>query len=83
MISASDTLGGDLQDKEFTLSPDDSDSDSCDFADGPVYSHGDARANLRRAFKAICDLRNSANGAIPEHATGVFTLALQNLNAII
>lgn len=47
-----------------------------------VYSHVDVRANQRRDLDAIAKLCRLANVTVLEELSGVFRLALHNLNTI-
>lgn len=81
--SASDAMGGYSRDDELTFYLDEDDGYNWDFADLPVDPQVVVRVSLRRDFKAIRYLCRLANLAIPENASGVFSLSLQNLNAIL
>lgn len=79
--SASNAMGGDSQNDELTLYPDDDDGDDYEFADLAADSHAEVHASLCRDFDAICEVCSSASIAKAEGASVVFSLALQNLNA--
>lgn len=81
--SASDAVGGDLGDDKRTPYSHDNDGDDWEFFDLIVDSLFDVRAGLLRNFEAICKLGHSARGAVPDEAFGVYSLGLQNPNAII
>lgn len=52
------------------------------FADVLVDSHIDILVSLCEDFDAVRQIGHPANIAVPENTYGVFSLALQNLNAI-
>lgn len=79
---ASDAIRGDLWDDELITYTDDEDGYDWDFYDVPVDSHVDRRASPRRNFDTIHELCLSANVYVPEYASRVIILALQNLNDI-
>lgn len=79
----SGAVDSDLHDDEIVPYPDDNQGDDWDFADVPVDSHVNVCANHSRYVDAIREVCCSANVAVLADASEVFSLALQNLDAIM
>lgn len=67
---------------ELTLYPDDDNGEDWDSADVLIDSHVYIHASLWQNLDAIRDLCHLANVAVPEVASCIFGLALQNLKSI-
>lgn len=80
--SVSGAMGGESCDKELTPYYDEDDGDQWELVHVPADFHINVCAILRGDFDAIHELCRSASVAVPEHTGGVFSLGLQNLNAI-
>lgn len=70
-----------LHDNKLIPYSDDDNGDEWSLADVPMDSHADIQAMLRRVFDATRHLCYSSNDGAPGDGSGVFSLALQSLNA--
>lgn len=75
-------IRGDSGDAKLTPNPDEDYDYDWDLADVPVHSQVHDCANLRQDYDAIREQSRSANVAVPEDASSVFSLTLEKLNAI-
>lgn len=78
----SDAMGGHLRDEKLMPYPDEDHHDDWDFAVLHADPDFHVRASFRRHFDTFRELCRSANVAVPKDASSVFSLALQNVNAI-
>lgn len=75
-------MGGDSCDEELMPFPDDENGPDWELTDVPVVSHVHVSASLRQYLDVIREPDRSAKMTVPEDGSGVFTLALRNLNDI-
>lgn len=80
---ASDAMGGESNYYELTPNLVEEDGDNWDFAYATVDPHVNVRASFRLNSDTIRKLCRSASVAVPEDASGVFSLALKNRNAML
>lgn len=82
-ISAVGGHGGNSWGDLPTTYPDGDDADVEDFADVPISFNVDVRGWLNQEFDAIGKLCHTTKAAVPDNENGVFSLAWQNLNAVL